>query len=376
MDLNALLDLFSAAGLLTWKSLLMIAVGGILLYLGIVKDYEPVLLIPIGFGAILTNLPLTGIADPETHGFLAVLFDAGIRNELFPLLIFIGIGAMTDFGPLLEKPFMALLGAAGQVGIFGTLLLALTLGFKLNEAASIGIIGAIDGPTAIYVSSKLAPHLLGPIAVAAYSYMSLVPIIQPPVMRLLTTQKERKVRMPYSQREISKTARVLFPISVTLVISLLSPQASPLIATLMFGNLLRESGVVERLQKAAQNEIANVTTIFLGLAIGSTMTGESFIQTDSLLILGMGLLAFIIDTAGGVLFGKLLYLLTGKKFNPLIGAAGISAFPMSARIVQRVGQEDDFENFLLMHAMGANTAGQLGSVVAGGVVLTLMTGLL
>ncbi|MEJ2484957.1 MAG: sodium ion-translocating decarboxylase subunit beta [Anaerolineales bacterium] len=376
MDLNALLDLFSAAGLLTWKSLLMIGVGGVLLYLGIAKDYEPVLLIPIGFGAILTNLPLTGIADPGSNGFLTVLFDAGIRNELFPLLIFIGIGAMTDFGPLLEKPFMALLGAAGQVGIFGTLLLALALGFELNEAASIGIIGAIDGPTAIYVSSKLAPHLLGPIAVAAYSYMSLVPIIQPPVMRLLTTQKERKVRMPYSQREISKTARVLFPITVTLVVSLLSPQASPLIATLMFGNLLRESGVVERLQKAAQNEIANVTTIFLGLAIGSTMTGESFIQTDSLLILGMGLLAFIIDTAGGVLFGKLLYLITGKKFNPLIGAAGISAFPMSARIVQRVGQEDDFENFLLMHAMGANTAGQLGSVVAGGVVLTLMTGLL
>jgi len=376
MDLNALLDLFSAAGLLTWKSLLMIGVGGVLLYLGIAKDYEPVLLIPIGFGAILTNLPLTGIADPGSNGFLTVLFDAGIRNELFPLLIFIGIGAMTDFGPLLEKPFMALLGAAGQIGIFGTLLLALALGFELNEAASIGIIGAIDGPTAIYVSSKLAPHLLGPIAVAAYSYMSLVPIIQPPVMRLLTTQKERKVRMPYSQREISKTARVLFPITVTLVVSLLSPQASPLIATLMFGNLLRESGVVERLQKAAQNEIANVTTIFLGLAIGSTMTGESFIQTDSLLILGMGLLAFIIDTAGGVLFGKLLYLITGKKFNPLIGAAGISAFPMSARIVQRVGQEDDFENFLLMHAMGANTAGQLGSVVAGGVVLTLMTGLL
>jgi oxaloacetate decarboxylase beta subunit len=376
MNLNALLDLFSAAGLLTWKSLLMIAVGGVLLYLGIVKDYEPVLLIPIGFGAILTNLPLTGIADPETHGFLAVLFDAGIRNELFPLLIFIGIGAMTDFGPLLEKPYMALLGAAGQVGIFGTLLLALILGFELSEAASIGIIGAIDGPTAIYVSSKLAPHLLGPIAVAAYSYMSLVPVIQPPVMRLLTTENERKVRMPYSQREISKTVRVLFPISVTIIVSLLSPQASPLIATLMFGNLLRESGVVERLQKSAENEIANVTTIFLGLAIGSTMTGESFIQTDSLLVLGMGLLAFVIDTAGGVLFGKLLYLITRKKFNPLIGAAGISAFPMSARIVQRVGQEDDFDNFLLMHAMGANTAGQLGSVVAGGVVLSLVSGLL
>jgi oxaloacetate decarboxylase beta subunit len=299
-----------------------------------------------------------------------------VRNELFPLLIFIGIGAMTDFGPLLENPRMALLGAAGQIGIFGTLLLALALGFEMNEAASIGIIGAIDGPTAIYVSSKLAPQLLGPIAVAAYSYMSLVPIIQPPVMRLLTTKKERMVRMPYSEKKVSKTARVIFPILLTIIVSLISPQASPLIATLMFGNLMRESGVVERLSKAAQNEIANVTTIFLGLAIGSTMTGDSFIRPESLAILAMGLLAFIIDTAGGVLFGKLLYVFSGGKFNPLIGAAGISAFPMSARIVQRVGQEDDFENFLLMHAMGANTAGQLGSVVAGGVVLTLLSGIL
>jgi oxaloacetate decarboxylase beta subunit len=375
MDWNTFLQLFQAPAELTWKSLVMMVVGMVLIYLAIAKDYEPVLLIPIGFAAILTNLPLTGIADSENHGFLAVLFDSGVRNELFPLLIFIGIGAMTDFGPLLENPRMALLGAAGQVGIFGTLLLALALGFELNEAASIGIIGAIDGPTAIYVSSKLAPHLLGPIAVAAYSYMSLVPIIQPPVMRALTTDAERKVRMPYTQKEISKTVRVIFPIMLTISVSLISPQASPLIATLMFGNLLRESGVVERLSKSAQNEIANVTTIFLGLAIGSTMTGDSFIRTESLLILAMGLLAFVIDTAGGVLFGKLLYLISGKKFNPLIGAAGISAFPMSARIVQKVGQDYDFENFLLMHAMGANTAGQLGSVVAGGVVLTLLSGL-
>jgi oxaloacetate decarboxylase beta subunit len=376
MDWNTFLQLFQAPAELTWKSLVMMVVGMVLIYLAIAKDYEPVLLIPIGFAAILTNLPLTGITDSANHGFLAVLFDSGVRNELFPLLIFIGIGAMTDFGPLLENPRMALLGAAGQVGIFGTLLLALALGFELNEAASIGIIGAIDGPTAIYVSSKLAPHLLGPIAVAAYSYMSLVPIIQPPVMRALTTDAERKVRMPYTQKQVSKTVRVIFPIMLTIAVSLLSPQASPLIATLMFGNLLRESGVVERLSKSAQNEIANVTTIFLGLAIGSTMTGDSFIRAESLLILAMGLLAFVIDTAGGVLFGKLLYLLSGKKFNPLIGAAGISAFPMSARIVQRVGQEYDFENFLLMHAMGANTAGQLGSVVAGGVVLTLLSGLL
>jgi carboxybiotin decarboxylase len=303
-----------------------------------------------------------------------VLYEAGIKTELFPLLIFIGIGAMTDFGPLLENPKMALLGAAGQVGIFGTLLLALKIGFNLKEAASIGIIGAIDGPTAIYVSSRLAPHLLGAIAVTAYSYMSLVPIIQPPVMRLLTTDRERKVRMPYTEKPVSRTARILFPILVTIVVSLLSPKASPLIATLMFGNLMRESGVVERLSKSAQNEIANVTTIFLGLTVGSTMSGENFIQGTTALILAMGLLAFVLDTVGGLLVGKILYILSGRKFNPLIGAAGISAFPMSARIVQKVGQEYDLENFLLMHAMGANTAGQLGSVVAGGVVLTLLSG--
>lgn len=370
MNPDVLLQLLSAPGQLTWQMLLMMAAGGLLIYLGIAKQYEPVLLIPIGFGAILTNLPLTGIADPD--GLLGILYQVGIPTEIFPLLIFIGVGAMTDFSPLLANPKMALLGAAGQIGIFGTLLLALALGFDLRESASIGIIGAIDGPTAIYVSSKLAPHLLGPIAVAAYSYMSLVPIIQPPVMRLLTSKKERQVRMAYTAKEVSRPARILFPIAVTIFISLLAPVASPLIATLMFGNLLRESGVVERLSHAAQNEIANVTTIFLGLAIGSTMTGASFIRTDTLLILGMGLLAFVLDTAGGVLFGKLLYALSGGQFNPLIGAAGISAFPMSARIVQQVGQEADYDNFLLMHAMGANTAGQLGSVVAGSVVLTLL----
>lgn len=373
MDFTNLLDLLQAPMLLNWKMVVMMVAGGVLIYLAIAKEYEPVLLLPIGFGAILTNLPLTGIAGE--HGFLGILYRAGIETELFPLLIFIGVGAMTDFGPLLENPKMALLGAAGQVGIFGTLLLALFLGFDLNEAASIGIIGAIDGPTAIYVATKLAPHLLGPIAVAAYSYMSLVPIIQPPVMRLLTTEAERKVRMPYSQREVSKLTRVLFPIVVTIVVSLIAPVASPLIAALMFGNLMRESLVVDRLSKSAQNEIANVTTIFLGLTIGSTMTGDSFIRLDTLLILAMGLLAFVLDTAGGVLFGKLMYVLSGKKFNPLIGAAGISAFPMSARIVQKVGQEYDFENFLLMHAMGANTAGQLGSVMAGGIVLAILAGL-
>jgi len=370
MDITDISALFEALQIFTWKNLVMILVGGILIYLAVKKNFEPVLLLPIGFGAILANLPLTGITDAGQGGFLGILYEAGIKTELFPLLIFIGIGAMTDFGPLLENPRMALLGAAGQVGIFGTLLLALRLGFNLNEAASIGIIGAIDGPTAIYVSSRLAPHLLGAIAVTAYSYMSLVPIIQPPIMRLLTTEKERKVRMPYTEKPVSKTVKILFPI----LVSLLSPKASPLIATLMFGNLMRESGVVEALSKTAQNEIANITTIFLGLTVGSTMAGESFIQSDTLLILGMGLLAFVLDTVGGLLFGKLLYILSGKKFNPLIGAAGISAFPMSARVVQKVGQEYDLDNFLLMHAMGANTAGQLGSVVAGGVVLMLLSG--
>lgn len=372
MDSGSLLELLQAPLQLTWQNLVMMAAGGLLIFLAIAKEYEPVLLLPIGFGAILTNLPLTGIAGES--GLLGLLYRAGIETELFPLLIFIGVGAMTDFGPLLENPKMALLGAAGQLGIFTTLILALLLGFNLNESASIGIIGAIDGPTAIYVSSILSPHLLGPIAVAAYSYMSLVPIIQPPVMRLLTTEAERTVRMPYTKREVSRRVRILFPIVATIVVSLLAPVASPLIATLMFGNLMRESGVVERLTRSAQNELASVTTIFLGLVIGSTMTGATFLQLDTLLILALGLLAFVLDTVGGVLFGKLMYVLSHKQFNPLIGAAGISAFPMSARIVQKLGQEYDFENFLLMHAMGANTAGQLGSVVAGGVVLTLLAG--
>ena len=374
MNLNYLLILLQAPLNLTWQGVVMMIAGGVLIYLAIAKDYEPTLLIPIGFGAIWTNLPLTGIASPE--GLLGILYSVGVKTEIFPLLIFIGVGAMTDFGPLLENPKMALLGAAGQLGIFGTLMLALLLGFNLKEAGSIGIIGAIDGPTAIYVSTKLAPHLLGAIAVTAYSYMSLVPIIQPPVMRLLTTDAERKVRMPYTQKPVSRTVRILFPIIVTIIVSLMAPVASPLIATLMFGNLLRESGAVDRLSKAAQNEIANTATLFLGLVVGSTMVGEKFLQVQTLEILGIGLLAFILDTAGGVLFGKLLYVLSGKKFNPLIGAAGISAFPMSARIVQRLGQEYDFENFLLMHAMGANAAGQLSSVIAGGVVLALLAGTL
>jgi carboxybiotin decarboxylase len=372
MDFSNLSVLLDAFKLFTWQNALMIAIAGVLIYLAIAKDYEPVLLLPIGFGAILANLPLTGISGPD--GFLGIMYSFGIKTELFPLFVFIGIGAMTDFGPLLEDPKMALLGAAGQFGIFGTLMIALLLGFKMNEAASIGIIGAIDGPTAIYVSSKLAPHLLAPIAVCAYSYMSLVPIIQPPIMRLMTTDAERRVHMPYSKHEISTTVRVLFPIVITVVVSLIAPKASPLIAALMFGNLLREAAGVERLSDAAQHELSNLTTLFLGIVIGGTMEANSFFNLQTGLIMIMGLLAFSLDTVGGLLFGKLMYILTNKKFNPLIGAAGISAFPMSARIVQRFAFEYDFENFILMHAMGSNAAGQLASVIAGGVVLAILSG--
>jgi len=298
--------------------------------------------------------------------------DLGVETEIFPLLIFIGIGALTDFGPLLENPKMVLLGAAGQFGIFLTLILALLLGFTRDESASIGVIGAIDGPTSIYVAGALAPHLLGPITVAAYSYMSLVPIIMPPIMRLLTTAKERAIRMPYSQRHISRRTRILFPIVVTIGVGVLVPFATPLIGMLMLGNLMRESKVVERLTHASANELANVVTLFLGLAIGSTMGGEAFLKLSTLTILGLGLLAFVLDTVAGVLFGKLMNLFSGGRFNPLIGAAGISAFPMAARVVQKEAAKEDFDNFVLMHAMGANAAGQVASVVAGGVLLALM----
>jgi sodium ion-translocating decarboxylase, beta subunit len=304
-----------------------------------------------------------------------VLYRAGIQSELFPLLIFIGVGGMIDFSPLLAMPQMALLGAAGQFGIYGTLILATLLGFNLNEAASIGVIGAIDGPTAIYVAGKLAPHMLAPIAVAAYSYMSLIPIIQPPVMKLMTTKKERRIRMEYAPKPVSKKALIIFPIVVTLVISILAPTAAPLIAALMLGNLLRESGVVDRLNKSAQNEIINIATLFLGLTIGGTMTAESFLNLATLQILALGLLAFVLDTVMGLLFGKLMAFVTKGKVNPLIGACGISAFPMAGRLSAKMAQEEDFENFILMHAMGANTAGQLGSVIAGGLLLTLVLAL-
>ncbi len=348
---------------------LMILVGLVLVALAVLKEYEPVLLLPIGFGCILANIPLTGMT--EGQGLFAVLYKAGISNELFPLLIFIGVGAMIDFSPLLAQPKMVLLGAAGQFGIFATLILATLLGFPLNEAASIGVIGAIDGPTSIYVATKLAPSLLAPIAVAAYSYMSLVPIIQPPIMRAMTTKAERRIRMDYSPRPVSRRALVLFPIVVTVVVGLLVPEATPLISMLMLGNLLRESRVVERLNLSAQNEIINIATLFLGITVGSTMAAGSFLNLDTIQILVLGLLAFALDTVAGLLFGKLMSRLSGGKINPLIGAAGISAFPMAGRLVAQVAQEEDFENFILMHAMGANTAGQLGSVMAGGVLLTL-----
>lgn len=370
MDISVLSSLLDAIKLITWQQIVMLAIGGILIYLAIAHDIEPMLLLPIGFGAIITNLPLNVIF--QEHGLLKILYDVGITTEIFPLLLFIGLGAMTDFGPLLENPSMAFLGAAGHLGVFATLLLAIAIGFPLNSAATVAAIGTMDGPTSIYVAQQLDRNLLPAIAVAAYSYMSLVPIIQPPIMKLLTTKEERMVRMPYTQVPVSKTVRILFPIIVTIVVTLMVPVASPLIATIMFGNLMRESGVVERLVKSSQEEIANMTTVFLGLTVGASMVAEQFVRWETIGIMALGLFAFVLDMAGGVLFGKLLYRIGGKKFNPLIGSAGISAFPMSARVVQKVGQEFDFDNFLLMHAMGANVAGQLGSVMIGGIVLAMV----
>lgn len=375
MDITQLLpELLKGLANFSLGNAFMILIGGLLITLAVVKKYEPVLLLPIGFGCILANIPLTGMTDGD--GLFAVLYQAGIGNELFPLLIFIGVGAMIDFSPLLSQPKMVLLGAAGQFGIFGTLMLATLLGFPLNEAASIGVIGAIDGPTSIFVAAKLAPRLLPPIAVAAYSYMSLVPIIQPPLMRLLTTPKERRIRMAYAPRPISRRTRILFPVVVTLVVGLLVPEATPLISMLMLGNLIRESGVVDSLNKAAQNEIINIATLFLGVTIGSTMNADAFLQWDTLGILVLGLVAFMLDTIAGLLLGKVMCLVSRGAINPLLGAAGISAFPMAGRLVAKMAQEEDFENFLLMHAMGANTAGQLGSVMAGGILLALVSGVM
>lgn len=364
-----------------WQQLVMIAVGFALMYLAIAKNFEPNLLLAMGFGTILANIPFSSaithmVGGQVTEGALTMLFDMGIANELFPLLIFIAVGAMCDFTPLLTNPRMFIFGLTAQAGIFLTMGLALFMGFDLFEAASIGIIGAADGPTSIYVSNRFAPHLLAPISVAAYTYMAMVPLIQPPVIKLMTTKKERQMKMSYSQKTIPRRVLIIFPIAVTLVSGLIAPASLALIGFLMFGNLLRVSGVTERLSQAAQNELANIVTILLGLSISATMTGEKFVNKTTLLIIGMGLIAFILDTAGGVLSAKLLNLLlpANRKVNPMVGAAGISAFPMSSRVIQRLGQEADPSNFLLMHAVGANVAGQIGSVLAGGLLLAYLGG--
>jgi oxaloacetate decarboxylase beta subunit len=362
-------NLFTQGG----PNVIMLLIAAVLLYLGVKKEVEPLLLVPIGFGCLLVNIPLSDLMEPG--GLLRILYDMGIANEVFPLLIFVGIGAMIDFGSLLENPKMLLFGAAGQFGIFLTLLLALALGFPELEAVSIAVIGACDGPTAIYVASQYAPQLLAPISVAAYSYMALVPIIQPPIMRVLTTPKERVIKMAPIRRSVSTQTKLLFPIVVTLVTGLLAPKGLPLMGTIMLGNFMRECGVVARLTKASENEIANIVTLFLGLAIGGTMEGHAFLKPQTLMIFGMGFVAICLDTVAGVLFGKLVCALTGGKVNPLIGAAGISAFPMAARVVQTQGQLYDKKNHLLMHAAGVNTGGQIGSVVAAAVMLSVLKGM-
>lgn len=356
---------------LTWKHFVMFLVGFILIYLAIKKDYEPLLLMPIGFGAILANIPFSSAIGPE--GPLTILLNAGILTELFPVLIFVAIGAMIDFTPLLRNPLMMIFGAAAQFGIFATIVVASAMGFTLKEAASIGIIGAADGPTTIYVATKFARHLLAPLSVAAYSYMSLVPIIQPPVIKLLTSKEERMIRMPYKdQLEVSKTVKILFPIAVTIIAGIIAPISVALVGLLMFGNLIRECGVVERLSQTAQNELAYLVTLLLGITIGSTMEAEAFLNVTTLLVLAMGLVAFVFDTAGGVLVAKVMNLFLKVKINPMIGAAGISAFPMAGRVVAKLALEEDHGNYIIMHAIGANVAGQIGSIIAGGLVLALV----
>jgi len=355
-------------------TLIMLAIAVLLFWLAIGKEVEPLLLLPIGFGCFLVNIPLSDLM--EAHGLLRFLYDVGIATEIFPLLIFVGIGAMTDFTPLLERPSSLLFGAAGQLGIFMTLLLALALGFTQLEAVSVGIIGACDGPTAIYVTSQYAPQLLGPVSVAAYSYMSLVPIIQPPIMHALTTEKERVIRMTIpAASTVSPRTKLLFPIVVTAITGLIAPKGLPLMGTIMLGNFMKESGVVPRLTGASENEIANIVTLFLGLAIGGTMKADVFLTSSTLAIFALGFIAICGDTVAGVLLGKLMCALSGGKINPLIGSAGISAYPMAARVCQVVGQRYDKRNYLLMHAMGANTGGQIGSVMAAAVMLSLLKGM-
>ncbi len=368
-----MLELFGNVTNITWQMLVMWLIGALLIFLAIKKNMEPTLLLPMGFGAILVNLPNSGaITQGGEAGVLDVLYNAGIANELFPLLLFIGIGAMIDFGPLLTNPKLLLFGAAAQFGIFMTFGLAALCGFDIKDAASIAIIGAADGPTSIVVATKLGSKYLGAIMVAAYSYMALVPIVQPPIIKLLTTRKERLIRMPYEQKNVSKLTRILFPIIVTAITGLVAPGAVALIGFLMFGNLIRECGVLDSLSQTAQTALANLVTIFLGITVASQMRAESFLAFETLLIMGLGLFAFIFDTAGGVLFAKFLNLFLKKKVNPMIGAAGISAFPMSARIVHKMALEEDNQNFLLMHSIGTNVSGQIASVIAGGLILELV----
>lgn len=363
----------------TWQDAVMTLVGAALIYLAVKKGFEPNLLLPMGFGTILVNLPLSSALDQIAggklvEGALSMFFRLGIATEIFPLLILVAVGAMCDFTPLLANPKMFVFGITAQAGIFLTMGLALFFGYNVFEAASIGIIGAADGPTSIYVSSRFAPHLLGPISVAAYTYMALVPLIQPPVIMALTTQKERRIKMPYAERPVSRRMLILFPIAITIIGGVIAPASVSLLGFVMFGNLLRVSGVTDRLSNAAQNELANIVTILLGFSISATMTGEKFVNVDTLVIIAMGLIAFVLDTAGGVLTAKFLNLFLPKerRVNPMVGAAGISAFPMSARTIQRMGQKADPANHLLMHAVGANVAGQIGSVLAGGALLAFL----
>lgn len=355
-----------------WQTLVMLLLSLVLIYLAIVKKFEPLLLLPIAFGMLLANLPLAGLSSADEGGLLYYLYQ-GVALKIYPPLIFLGIGVMTDFGPLIANPSSLLLGAAAQIGIFVTFIGASLLGFTLAEAGAVAIIGGADGPTAIFTAQALAQHLTPSIAIATYSYMALVPVIQPPIMRLLTTKKERAVRMT-QLREVSKREKIIFPILVTLVVSLLLPSAATLVGMLMLGNLLRECGVTERLAKTAENELMNIVTILLGISVGSTASAENFLNTKTLLILALGMFAFAMGTAFGVLFGKIMCFVTKGKVNPLIGAAGVSAVPMAARIAQKVGREEDPDNYLLMHAMGPNVAGVIGSAVASGILIAMLGG--
>ena len=353
--------------------IVMMVIGGILMYLGIKKEYEPTLLVPIGLGTILVNFPFSGVLmTGNEKGPFQILFEAGINTELFPLLLFIGIGVMIDFGPLLQNPFLLLFGAAAQFGIFFTIIMAVLLGFDLNDAASIGIIGAADGPTSIFVANTLHSKYLGAIMVAAYSYMALVPIIQPVAIKAVTTKKERQIRMHYQAHNVSQTAKIIFPIVICVIAGIIAPVSLPLVGFLMFGNLLRECGVLDRLSLSAQNELVNLISILLGLAVSVKMQYSEFLRWDTLMVIALGLVAFIMDSVGGVLFAKFLNLFLKDKVNPMIGAAGISAFPMSSRVIQKMATAEDPQNFILMHAAGANVSGQIASVIAGGLVLSML----